>query len=161
MPLSHQLCAEIKRLLQDDQEDSFWSRRGRSRIIELRQELALATSEGTSIVQDERHWVWWTFAGLAVNQTVANMLSISLGELPRADNLFIRLPDCPLHEIEQAIADAAQEQQVDVSAWTEQAGELLKFSELLPPELLTKTITTRLVDMPGAQTLLNLPITVY
>jgi len=161
MPLSHRLCAEIKRLLQDDREDSFWSRRGRSRIIELRQELALTTSEGTCIVQDERQWAWWNFAGLAVNQTVANMLSMNLGELPRADNLFIRLPDCPLHEIEQAIAAAAQCPQTDVSAWTEQAGELLKFSELLPPDLLTRTITTRLVDIPGAEALLNLPITVH
>ena len=160
IPLSHRLCAEIKRLLQDDQEDSFWSRRGRARIIELRQELALATSEGTCIVQDERQWAWWTFAGLAVNQTVANMLSMSLGELARADNLFIRLPDCPLQEIEQAIAEAAQCQQMDVSAWTEQAGELLKFSELLPPDLLTGTITARLVDMPGARALLNSPTTV-
>ncbi len=159
LPLSPRLCAEIKRVLQDDQEDSFWSQRGRARLAELRQSLALATSEGTAIVKGEQDWEWWTFAGLAANQTVANMLSGSLGESIRASNLSIRLPsDRTLLELEQAIADAARLEEPDTSAWAEKGEELLKFSELLPTDLLTKTIIARLTDFQGAQAIFDSPI---
>ena len=161
LPLPPRLCAEIKRLLQDEREDPFWSRRGRTRIMELREEFAWPTSEGTCIFQGEQSREWWTFAGLITNQTVANMLSESLGESVRADNLFIRLPgDCPLQDIQQAILDVAQRELPDLSAWAEQAKDLFKFSELLPPHLLTKMIAARLMDLSGAQSLADAPVVV-
>ena len=162
LPLSSRLCGEIKNLLQDDREDPFWSRRGKTRIVELRQELGLTVSEGTCIVQGDRSREWWTFAGLAVNQTVASMLSESLDEPVRADNLFIRLPEgCSLEKIEQAIVDASRLGQPDPSTWAEQAGDLIKFSELLPLELLTRTIVARLMNVPGAQAIINSTVVVH
>ena len=129
--------------------------------MELREEFAWPTSEGTCIFQGEQSREWWTFAGLITNQTVANMLSESLGESVRADNLFIRLPgDCPLQDIQQAILDVAQRELPDLSAWAEQAKDLFKFSELLPPHLLTKMIAARLMDLPGAQSLADAPVVV-
>ncbi|KKM90960.1 hypothetical protein LCGC14_1233330 [marine sediment metagenome] len=161
LPLSPRLCGEIKRLLQDDREEPWWSRRSRTRMTELRQELSQAISEGTCIVQGERNREWWTFAGLAANQTVANMLSGSLGESIRASNLSIRLPgDRTLTELEQAIADAARLEELDTSAWAEQGEKFLKFSELLPSDLLTRTIIVRLADFRGARAILDSPIAV-
>lgn len=161
LPLSSRLCAEIRHVLEDDREDAFWSRRGRDRLVELRQELPLAASGGTCIIQGEQSRAWWTFAGLAANQTVANMLMGCLGGFIRADNLFIQLPgDCPLTELQQAIADAARLEESDPSVWAEQGEELIKFSELLPSDLLTRTIIARLTDFRGARAILDSPIVV-
>jgi ATP-dependent Lhr-like helicase len=161
LPLSPLLCAEMKLVLQGDQEDPAWSRRTRTKIAELRQELAPTLSEGTCVLEGRNGREWWTYAGMAVNQTAASLLGRCLDESIRADNLVIRLPDdCPLREIERAIADAAQCGEIDTSAWTERAEDLLKFSDLLPPDLLTRTIASRLLDIPGAHTLMNLPVAV-
>lgn len=161
LPLSPRLCAEIKRVLQEGRDDSFWSRRGRERLAELRQVLPLPASEGTVIVQCEQSWEWWTFAGLAANQTVVNMLIDSLGECIRADNLSIRLPgDCTLTELRRAIANAARLEELPPSDWVEQGEELLKFSELLPLDLLTRTAVARLIDFRGARAILDSPIVV-
>ena len=160
LPLSARLCAKIKHVLEDSQEDAIWSRRGRERLLELRQEFPVAAG-GTCIVQTDKERKWWTFAGLAANQTVANMLIEYLGESVTADNLSIRLPaDCPLTKIQTAISDAARIEELDPSSWTEQGKELLKFSELLPEDLLARTIIARLTDLHGARAILNSPITV-
>jgi len=161
LPLSAHLCAEIKHVLEDDREDTFWSRRGRNRLLELREELPLTTSGDTYIVQKKQGRKWWTFAGLAANQTVANMLMGHLSGAVRADNLFIRLPgDCPLTELKKAIADVAKLDALDPSAWVDQSEELLKFSELLPSDLFTKAIMARLTDFQGARTVLDSHIVV-
>jgi len=161
MPLSPRLCAEIKHVLENSQEDAFWSRRSGDRIAELRRELPFAASRGTCIVSGQQSRTWWTFAGLATNQTLANMLIGYLGRLVRANNLFIQLPgECPLSDLQQAIADAAKLEEVDPSVWAERGGELLKFSELLPSDLLTRTMIARLSNIDGARAILESPITV-
>ena len=161
LPLSSRLCAEIKHLLEDGAVDDTWSRRARERLIELRQELFTATAEGTCILSGEQCQDWWTFAGLATNQTIANMLSDRLRGSLRADNLYIRLPaDCLPMELQQAIASAAALEEPDLSIWTEQGKELLKFSELLPSDLLERTIIARLADFQGARAILESPIVI-
>jgi len=161
LPLSPQLCGEIRRVLEDDREDAFWSRRGRNRLVGLRQELSSATSGGTWIVQNEQGREWWTFAGLVANQTVANMLIGRLGGPIRANNLSIRLPaDCLVTELQRAISESARLEDLDVSAWVGQGKELLKFSHLLPSNLLTKAIIARLTNLQGARAVLDSPITI-
>lgn len=161
LPLSPRLCTEMKHLLHDGTTDPFWSRRGRERMAEMRDELGEVAGEGTCILRSDGSWEWWTFAGLAANQTVASLLGEDLDESLRAENLFIRIPgNCSMVELQRALAKArAKEQHALVSAsLKEQAEELLKFSELLPADLLSKSIAARFADNAGAHEILESPI---
>ena len=76
------------------------------------------------------------------------------------NNMFPTTRTAPITELQHAIADAARREGVDPSAWAEQGEELLKFSELLPSDLLTRTIIARLTDFCGARAILDSPISV-
>lgn len=161
LPLSPQLCDEIRRVLEGKREEAFLSRRGTMRLSELRQELPHPISGHTFIVDGKRSREWWTFAGLAVNQTIVALLMECLEEPVIADNLFIRLPaHCPLMQLQQAIDDAAKLKELQPGHLEEMGEELLKFSELLPLDLLRRAMTARLMDLAGAQAILRSSIRV-
>lgn len=61
-------------------------------------------------------------------------------------------------EFEQAIANIGAMELEDLASWTEKGEEFLKFSELLPSDLLARAIIARLADFQGAQTILASPI---
>lgn len=157
--LSARICTEIRKLLNDDTEDPAWSRRGKQRLLELRDELGQVAVGESCIIRDNDAWNWWTFAGLAANQTVTNMLCEKLSQPIRANNLFIRIAKgCSLKELQQAITGAAEVKQKEVVTWIKQGEDLLKFSELLPQDLLGKAVVARFADLEGAQSILASPV---
>jgi len=102
---------------------------------------------------------WWTFAGLAANQTVVQYLRPHFKSPLRADNLWINLPsDASIEHLNQTIqrlrgADAPPDWELQGSA-----ADLLKFGDLLPDHLLRDLIMTRIADVPRAREILHSPI---
>jgi ATP-dependent Lhr-like helicase len=155
-PLLSPLCVAIRNVLGSAREDPCWSRRACSRIRELRQELSPVVSEGTAILQREGGCEWWTFAGLRVNQTIASMLEPVVSDSVRADNLWIKFStrDRP-HDLWKAILSLRDADTPFIPCVSERIGDLLKFGDLLPPELLREVSVARMMDLPGAYDVLG------
>jgi hypothetical protein len=154
--LSPIVCAAIKKVLASNDKNTLWSRRGGERLAELREELAEIAVHGTAIVSRQDCHDWWTFAGLAANQTVAALLAPVVGEKIHADNLWIRLPaECAIGTVCEAISDLRDVDQPPISGLIDKAEDLFKFSSLLPPALLNEVVSARMADMAGAHAVLN------
>ena len=161
VPLSPMLCAAIRHVLQSSENNTSWSRRAVERIGELRQELADCCSEGSVIVRRGISVEWWTFAGLAANQTVVQYLQPHVDSPLRADNLWISLPqDISIERLNHTIRDL--EGIASPPDWDLQqpAADLLKFGDLLPDNLLRNLILARIADIPRAIAILRSPVRV-
>jgi ATP-dependent helicase Lhr and Lhr-like helicase len=156
VPLSLRLCAAIRAVLESAEQSPLWSRRAADRISELRQELAHCCGKGTVIVRKGTSLEWWTFAGLAANQTVVQFLRHHI-ELPmRADNLWITLPsEIKLDRLNQTILALRGDASPPNWDLQEPASDLLKFGDLLPENLLRDLILARIADISGARRILG------
>jgi ATP-dependent Lhr-like helicase len=161
VPLSPALCASVRHVLQSTEPNPAWSRRTADRLAELRQDLSPCCGDGSTIARRGLSLEWWTFAGLAANQTVVQFLQPHIESPLRADNLWINLPsDVSIEHLNQTIQELRG---VDVSPdWQLQrpAADLLKFGDLLPDHLLRDLILARIADIPLARKILRSPIRV-
>lgn len=159
VPLSPELCAAVREVLESTHESPAWSRRAREQIATLRTELSPCCAEGSAIVRHGETLEWWTFAGLLANQTLVQYLQPYMESPLRADNFWVRLPaDSSIEALNQILADL---QNIDEPpAWNleKPAADLLKFSELLPESLLRDLILARIADVPRALHILRSPI---
>ena len=103
---------------------------------------------------------WWTFAGQAVNASLAAAFSGDLADGIRHDNFAIRFqPGAEVSGIEASIhglvhADPARfRPPVDADAIAS-----LKFRDCLPPQLAEQLLTARTSDEDGLRTVLNEPV---
>jgi ATP-dependent Lhr-like helicase len=129
------------------------------RIADLRSELNPMCGEGTVIGRRGMTLEWWTFAGLAANQTVVQYLQPHITSQCRADNLWIRLPnDLSLERLNEVIAELQSENAAPSWDLGEPAKDLLKFSDLLPGDMLNEMILSRIADVPRANAVLRSPI---
>ena len=161
VPLSPMLCGAVRQLLQSNGQNPAWSRRAIEKVGELRGELSECCGEGSVIARRGISVEWWTFAGLAANQTVVQYLQPHIDVPLRADNLWINLPsEISLERLNQVIQRAqVNESAPDWNLW-QPAADLLKFGELLPTHLLRDLILTRIADIPRARQILNSQISV-
>jgi ATP-dependent Lhr-like helicase len=159
VPLSATLCTAVKHLLQSSEQPPTWSKRAIGRLDGLRKDLSPLCGEGSCIGRKGNALEWWTFAGLATNQTLIQYLTPHLGLSLRADNLWISLPpETPHHrlaEIVEKVRHADGEPNWDLQ---HSANDLLKFGDLLPDHLLRELILVRIADVPNAQKILQSPI---
>jgi ATP-dependent Lhr-like helicase len=159
IPLSPRLCEAIKQVIQSTDNRPHWSRRAVERIADLRSELNPMCGEGTVIGRRGMTLEWWTFAGLAANQTVVQYLQPHITSQCRADNLWIRLPnDLSLERLNEVIAELQSENAAPSWDLGEPAKDLLKFSDLLPGDMLNEMILSRIADVPRANAVLRSPI---
>ncbi len=156
VPLSSELCAATRRLLESRQPSAMWSRRAAQRLSELREELTCCCGEGLAIARRGVVREWWTFAGLAANQTVVQYLQPHFESQLRADNLWITLPldlaDGKLGQIIEGLRGTSTLPAWDLEA---PAVDLLKFGDLLPDDLLRQLILARVADVPKAREIFN------
>jgi ATP-dependent Lhr-like helicase len=156
VPLSPDLCASIRSVLQDGGRHSPWSRRATDRVTELRQDLSKCCGDGSVILRRKQSLEWWTFAGLATNQTLVQYLHPYFKSTLRADNLWINLPsDTSVEQLKDAIQRV---QSIDAPPdWSlhQRAADLLKFGDLMPERLLRDMIMARIADVPHAKKVLH------
>jgi ATP-dependent Lhr-like helicase len=156
VPLSPDLCAAVRRLLESDSPNPTWSRRAGQQIEELRKELAPCCGEGPVIARRGHSVEWWTFGGLAANQTVVQYLQPHFESQLRADNFWINLPDDvgldKLSGIVHGLRGISSPPNWDLQGT---AADLLKFGDLLPEHLLHNLILARIADVQRARQILE------
>jgi ATP-dependent Lhr-like helicase len=159
IPLSPGLCASIRQLLESTEGNSAWSRRAATRIGEVREGLSQCCGQRSVIARRGSSLEWWTFAGLAVNQTIAQYLRPHIGPPIRADNLWVNLPPdvsvTRLHETIQELRETDAPPDWDLQ---QPATDLLKFGGLLPDHLLRELIMARIADVSRAREILCSPV---
>ncbi|WP_445151342.1 DEAD/DEAH box helicase [Baekduia sp. Peel2402] len=157
--LSFALCQAQRRVLAGEAEavELLLTRRGRDRLTELRQEIGLIPPQGTWITQDgdaEQAW-WWTFAGGRANRNVAATLESSGYRTAAVDDLRIGVD-------RTWPADAAARRSLaDAPAPSidESRRQAVKFSELIPGELIARMLATRDADVEAVNWLSQAPLT--
>jgi len=161
VPLPPALCATVRHLLQATEHDPTWSRRTTKRIAELREDLPAFCGNGSAIGRRGLSLEWWTFAGLAANQTVVQYLQPYVEAPLRADNLWITLPpDTSTERLTHAVHELRTADGPPDWELRQPAQDLLKFGNLLPGHLLRDLILTRMADIPHAREILRSPIAV-
>jgi ATP-dependent Lhr-like helicase len=161
VPLSPALCASVRHVLQSTEPNPAWSRRATDRLAELRQDFSPCCGDGSTITRRGLSLEWWTFAGLAANQTVVQFLQPHIESPLRADNLWITLPtDISIERLNKTIQEVRDDASPPKWELKQPAADLLKFGDLLPDHLLCDLILARIADIPGARGILRLPIRV-
>lgn len=161
VPLSPRLCGAIRQLLQSAEQDPAWSRRALERIAELRLELSDCCGEGSVIARRGISVEWWTFAGLAANQTVVQYLQSHIDSPLRADNLWISLPaNISIEQLSRTIQELPDDESPPDWDLQQPAADLLKFGDLLPDHMLRDLILRRIADIPLAREILRSPMRV-
>lgn len=161
VPQSPALCASVRDLLRSTEQDPRWSRRAKDRLAELRLELSRCCGNGSVIARRGLTLEWWTFAGLAANQTVVQYLQPHFNSQLRADNLWINLPsDLSIEHLNQTIVEIRDSEVQPDWEFQQPAADLLKFGDLLPAHLLRDLILARIADIPRAREILRSPIRV-
>lgn len=156
VPLSPMLCSAVRQLLEQTGQNSAWSRRALDKITSLREELFACCGVGSVIARTGISVKWWTFAGLAANQTVVQYLQPHIDSPLRADNLWITLPvDISLEQMNHAIQELRGAESPPDWDLRQPAADLLKFGDLLPDHLLRDLILARIADIPRARQILS------
>lgn len=159
IPLSPALCETVRSLLQSTEQSPAWSRRAVERLNELRHELVACCGEGTTIVRRGAGWEWWTFAGLAANQTVVQYLQPHIDGALRADNFWISMAsEVALERLGQMLKQTCDADRPPEWDLEQPATDLLKFGDLLPNHLLRDVIMARIADIPRAKMILRSPV---
>ncbi len=152
VPLVPELCSRVRGILRSREVSPAWSRRSLERVTELRHELSEFCGDDSTIGHRGAALEWWTFAGLAANQTVVQYLRPHVSGPLRADNLWIRLPETlSLDQLSHAIAATRYEHTLPDWDFSQPASDLLKFADLLPEPMLREMILTRIADVPSAR----------
>jgi ATP-dependent Lhr-like helicase len=159
IPLSAHLCSAIRKLLRSDDQSPTWSRRTADRISELREDFAPCCSGDSVIARRGSSLDWWTFGGLAANQTVVQYLQPRIDSPLRADNFSISLPpDLSAERLSETIKELREVSSPPEWDLQGSATDLLKFGDLLPPFLLRELILARIADVEGARQILRYQI---
>jgi ATP-dependent Lhr-like helicase len=89
--LSYRFCQTVRDLLVDERIEAVWSKRAVAEILSTRSETTVARSAGSVVETDARNGGtrWWTFGGLKANASLAAVLRMRDGVVPRFDNYFV------------------------------------------------------------------------
>lgn len=159
VPLSPELCAAVKRVLQSTEQSPAWSRRATERITELRQEISPCCGDGSVLARHGMSLEWWTFAGLAANETIVQYIQPHVESPLRANNFWIELPaDTSIERLDQAIQGLRGVSSPPDLDLHDSAADLLKFGDLLPGELMRDLVLARIADVPRAIDILQSPM---
>jgi len=147
-PLHFELCRAVRRVLATGSLDVRLTARGQQALEQALEKAPWIDDETTAIVRAEDGSVsWWTFAGLAAN----NVLAEALGPLHKAgtrgQNLTVPLWDHVRSEaVQQRLAQLDAHELVDSVVITDEALEGLKFASCLPPDIALRLLAARIAD---------------
>lgn len=147
-PLHAKLCRAVRTVLARRTLDVKLTARGKHALEEAADATAWVDDSSTVFVKgDDGQVTWWTFAGLAVNNVLAEALGPLRKEGTRGHNLSIRLWEhVDWAAIKDRLAQLDPEEMAMADAVTEDALEGMKFTECLPQRLAIESLAERLVD---------------
>jgi ATP-dependent Lhr-like helicase len=158
--LRFRLCQAIKAILTGDDARPWWSKRAREQLAQIRNEFAWLTPGGTVVLATgDTQAVWWTFAGLGGNASLAAALAETTQSRVTHECFCLTFEQrFGLTEIEQAISGLRKRDVSDfVPTVDEEALRGLKFSDCLPVELALQVLRIRLRENAGVEHALRLP----
>jgi ATP-dependent Lhr-like helicase len=129
------------------------SQRAVKTLATLREESVHRVWESGTVVerQEDEQW-WWTWAGGRGNATLAAALDRVVDVEGRPENHRLRLrSDVDRRELRAALDDLVAADELAGPVVVEEAVRELKFGEILPPELATRTLAARLGDESAAR----------
>ncbi|MHB1122569.1 MAG: DEAD/DEAH box helicase [Ramlibacter sp.] len=141
--ISGEAAGALRRVLQSDDPPSELSRRARTAWEELRASTPLGEGSAPVTSRDGTWSQLWTYAGTRVNRTLARSLP-QMARAPRFDALKVEWegPQELLGTVRWNV-EAASSEEVDALR------ESIKFNELIPADLLSRMLASRLwVEVP-------------
>ena len=159
--LSFRLCQAIQGVLAGDETRDCWSQRARDQILTIRQEFPWLEAKGSVIVASGSDGPqWWTFAGSAVNASLAAALSVATQSEVTGNSLSLSFENrITLKEAESGINIIRSREIAQLLPAVEEAAlNGLKFSECLPKELALHMLQVRMVDEAGLGKILSSPV---
>jgi ATP-dependent Lhr-like helicase len=146
--LSWVFCETVRCLLLDELVDERWSKRAAAEIAEARSESNTVHAGGLVVETEARtgKTKWWTFAGLKVNYSLAQVLQTSDGVVPSFDNFSVEIPHTGgVDETERRLQEAASK--LDAAQFVDPDSHIkVKFWECLPMPLRRRYLASRLTD---------------
>jgi ATP-dependent helicase Lhr and Lhr-like helicase len=160
-PDSYELSQAQRSVLLGATPDVELSQRAVKALADLRAQSGHRVWESGTVVerQDDELW-WWTWAGGRGNATLAAALERIVDmENGRPDNNRIRLrTEADPSELRAAIDEVMAGEDLPGPVVTEEAVRELKFGEILPPNLATRTLAARSADPRAARRVAADPI---
>lgn len=155
--LGRDMAGSVRAVLLGADPDVPLSRRGHAALARLRDERAgTVRPEGTVVLRDETGSRWWTYAGSAVNASLAAALSAAgLDAAPDAFAVTVSGEDSG-----RGFTAAARGHLGAVPQVTPEVLEGLKFSAALPLEVATEVLARRMTDEAGAELVCDAPVRV-
>jgi ATP-dependent Lhr-like helicase len=159
--LSFAMCRRVRDLLATDVEREWWSRRAKDAMTAARADYPWLTTDGTVVVTEPNGDVmWWTFAGRAVNATLATALQTCITGKVAHDNFAVKVetgssttdPEACITTVRSRPRDELLPE-IDADAVT-----ALKFSDCMPPERAQRMLQRRATDHQSLATVLNEPV---
>ena len=154
--LSWELCQEMKRTLLDDGHGAELTRAARDTFDELREGYeGLLENGATTIEAHEDGATWHTFAGAAINRTLATALRMVGGGEWSVGNLSLRttsaVPVAALSRWAGEMRGSEWSERVEAEARGAFSGPTSKFDPCLPEDLAEARGAAGLVDRAGAE----------
>jgi len=158
-PLSYELARSMRDVLLGSDPAVTLSKRAVAGLAELRDKHEDSISaSGTVVTRGADVW-WYTWAGAKANATLAAALPGVVDPVVSYDDVRLRLRhDLAPGELSQA-ASAVDWSSSIRPAVNADAVQGLKFSDVLPPDLATETVASRMVDEGAARRVVTEPRT--
>jgi ATP-dependent helicase Lhr and Lhr-like helicase len=154
-PESFELSQAQRAVLLGSTPDVALSQRASAALSQLRDESGHRVSEQGTVIerQDDEVW-WWTWAGGRGNATLTAALEQVVDAEGRPENHRLRLrAEIEPIQIRAALDDLTNEELPSPNV-SEEALDELKFAEILPPDLASRTLAARLSDETAARRVL-------
>jgi len=158
--LGFTMCRRIRHLLAADIERDWWSQRATDALTALRAEYPWLSADGTVLLVDGDGLAWWTFAGRAVNATLAAAMQARVDGKITHDNFAVKVEagSAPA-DVESVIADIRHLPAEDLlPAVDPDAVAALKFADCIPPDLAERMLRERGKDSPAIAAVLKEPM---
>jgi len=159
--LGFTMCRRVRDLLATDGDREWWSRRARDTLAEARREYPWLTTEGTAITAEhDEELRWWTFAGRAVNASLAAALHTRIAGKVSHDNYAVKIETgASMAQIEPLLAELRQAAPEElVPTIDADAVSALKFSDCLPTGLASRMLAVRAMDLTALRMVMNEPV---
>lgn len=156
--LSFDLCRAQRLVLLGTDPAVTLSHRAVAKLAELRASRADTVRPVATVVVHAGPVWWWTWAGLRANLSLLASLPDVVDPGGRLDNLRIRLrSDLRADELAGAL-NRLRHGEFLAPDFDDSALSMLKFTEVLPPDLAHDTVARRLSDLAAARAVLADPI---
>jgi hypothetical protein len=149
----------VQAVLTDESAPPWLSIRGQAKLDELRESLAWARPDSTTLVRDDEERRWWTFGGRRLKAILATNLGADLSA-EDCDDFAVRLTrraePVVLHD---RVADLAKRPRADFQLrYAEEALEAQKFMDCVPVGLRRRILEGRLLSKREMNRAAGVPI---